>query len=141
MTNLISFVIYLTLCFILISLILIQKKVIEIRYVNYLFLLLKKENIELKKDQLVCLFLTFNNKHNISLINTISEKYSMYDIIIFFEGPEWQMKSLSKKINYPIILDKEKKIGSHLNIFEYPYLLIIDTNIKLKYKRDINYDV
>ncbi len=73
----------------------LSRRLINIKDSFFLQKIIDEKN--LVKKQKICLFISFNNKDNLKIIEELTEIYDNSDFFLFFKGPEWQKNSISKK--------------------------------------------
>ncbi|MEA0555082.1 hypothetical protein U1P98_10870 [Lysinibacillus irui] len=132
--------VYIFLMIILVYITILSKRLKNLKDSFYLQKLIEEKNLVNK--QKICLFISFNNKDNLKIINDITGMSENYEIFLFYKGPEWQKNSISKKINsnIKIILDEKGFIGKYFNINEYPSWVIVDETLLIKQKGKYLYE-
>ncbi len=132
--------IYIFLMIIFVYITILSRRLINIKDSFFLQKIIDEKN--LVKKQKICLFISFNNKDNLKIIEELTEIYDNSDFFLFFKGPEWQKNSISKKINsnIKIILDENGFIGKYFNINEYPSWILVDETLSIKQKGKFLYE-
>ncbi|ODV57221.1 hypothetical protein BG258_15555 [Lysinibacillus fusiformis] len=138
-----TLIVYIFLMIIFVYITILSKRLKNFIDSFYLQKLIEEKDIGNKKK--ICLFISFNNKDNLKIIDDITGKYENYEIFLFYKGPEWQKNSISKKINsnnsnIKIFLDEKGVISKYFNINEYPSWIVVDETLLIKQKGKYLYE-